>query len=667
MWELNSKYFIKYLINKFSDIKDYVHLIGKQSDIGKIIVDIFKEVNIDDDELNLQIIRHSVYGNLDFYFESLTPKDRVKSFAIFLKESLQKIYGIGDSYYDNRKIIENALEEYNNSFAIKQTSDDIFEEMLKSNRVIALQKFRYLQNFSVAKSDQQIIIVAPTGVGKTVMAKELVSDIIVNNNDVWVLYFGSPEVNKPAFMKRIMVTQSNEPINNLFNEQSINRNKINTLRNIILIFDQDKQSSLKWLIDDININKYYTLQNEEQDTCSKIEYVKSEINNAITYKNEASLNTYELKIQENHIKQLKTQQTNLQLKKRENLKTLISYLLGNQWSLRIVKLIVNYLRGEEKAVEKINVKKDDFKWLVEYNFNEDNTIKIPEDESFTIENVIDSLSRIITFLKFLSKDWSEFYTKELRENLKELFIEQSNELQLVIQEQTRILKEEYQKVNNFLGKEYVKIHDNLNINFIESTIQKFRAKNPDKLFAFIIDYQQNMEGIPEDRAKASEFIGKKVERLSLDYNAMGIIFSQSNTLMANGKGKEASYDNRPYEFKNVIRDGNGILQKLGSAVFIYNRDMHTYPNDYELPLEQVDQTFVIYEHFIRKNRYDSRWTYSTTRTYFILNKNKMLYLPVSKRWYHVLDENKDILFLDQLIWYLKNKKGLDVSQEDIIE
>ena len=45
----------------------------------------------------------------------------------------------------------------------------------------------------------------------------------------------------------------------------------------------------------------------------------------------------------------------------------------------------------------------------------------------------------------------------------------------------------------------------------------------------------------------------------------------------------------------------------------------------------------------------------------------MLYLPVSKRWYHVLDENKDILFLDQLIWYLKNKKGLDVSQEDIIE
>ena len=374
-----------------------------------------------------------------------------------------------------------------------------------------------------------------------------------------------------------------------------------------------------------------------------------------------------MKIQENHIKQLKTQQTNLQLKKRENLKTIISYLLGNQWSLRIVKLIVNYLRGEEKAVEKINVKKDDFKWLVEYNFNEDNTIKIPEDESFTIENVIDSLSRIITFLKFLSKDWSEFYTKELRENLKELFIEQSNELQLVIQEQTRILKEEYQKVNNFLGKEYVKIHDNLNINFIESTIQKFRAKNPDKLFAFIIDYQQNMEGIPEDRAKASEFIGKKVERLSLDYNAMGIIFSQSNTLMANWKGKEASYDNRPYEFKNVIRDGNGILQKLGSAVFIYNRDMHTYPNDYELPLDQVDQTFVIYEHFIRKNRYDSRWTYSTTRTYFILNKNKMLYLPVSKRWYHVLDENKDILFLDQLIWYLKNKKGLDVSQEDIIE
>ena len=144
------------------------------------------------------------------------------------------------------------------------------------------------------------------------------------------MYFGSPEVNKPAFMKRIMVTQSNEPINNLFNEQSINRNKINTLRNIILIFDQDKQSSLKWLIDDININKYYTLQNEEEDTRSKIEYVKSEINNAITYKNEASLNAYELKIQENHIKQLKTQQTNLQLKKRENLKTLISYLLGNQ-------------------------------------------------------------------------------------------------------------------------------------------------------------------------------------------------------------------------------------------------------------------------------------------------------------------------------------------------
>jgi hypothetical protein len=65
---------------------------------------------------------------------------------------------------------------------------------------------------------------------------------------------------------------------------------------------------------------------------------------------------------------------------------------------------VNYLRGDEKAVEKINVKKDDFKWLVEYNFNQDNTIKIPEDESFTIDNVIDSLGRIISFLKFLSKD-----------------------------------------------------------------------------------------------------------------------------------------------------------------------------------------------------------------------------------------------------------------------
>jgi hypothetical protein len=57
-----------------------------------------------------------------------------------------------------------------------------------------------------------------------------------------------------------------------------------------------------------------------------------------------------------------------------------------------------------------------------------------------------------------------------------------------------------------------------------------------------------------------------------------------------------------------------------------------------------------------------------TRQYFIFDKKKITYLPVSKKWYKLLDEHKEVFYLTQLFNLIKESQPVEnITLQDIIE
>jgi hypothetical protein len=90
----------------------------------------------------MKVLNDSQSADIDFHMESQTPTLRVKNFMFLLKNILKDSFeSNSDEYYENRKIIEDAFTEYQNSFSIKTTDNDIFNDMVNNNQVINLSEF----------------------------------------------------------------------------------------------------------------------------------------------------------------------------------------------------------------------------------------------------------------------------------------------------------------------------------------------------------------------------------------------------------------------------------------------------------------------------------------------------------------------------------------------
>lgn len=669
--KMTAKQFMCYVILKYSEIRDYLQLIKWRNSIATIIKSILKtDWNDNDlDTLTLKVLEDPQYSDIDFHLESATPESRVKNFVYLLKETIKDTFDNTDEYYENRKILEDSFQEYQGSFALKQTDADTFASMLENNQIINLNKFTVLSWNDITKVWQATALAARYWVGKTVWSIMYIKDVIESNNKVCVLYFGSSEVNKEAFLKRMMVVLSNEPINDIFKSLAYDKDLKRELEMILSIFDMDKVQSLKYLSSSMKVNKYYDLLDEDSTLDERIKRLSEEIKKITdTTGKDVSPSSDNIK---NMLKKKSSEISSLQLKKNDNIKTLVNYLTADEWVFKIIKKLWEVLKTKEDFQSVIQdesnlleLKDEDFFMTLDFWLENwrNHTINYIGSKIGSIANVLTSIVKMEDFIKYLiSKEWNKFYTNEIRSFIKDNYIETIQEINNAIKNKQEILNREYNKVLNYLSKEHVEIRDNLNINYIENQLRKTREKFPDHKITFVIDYQQKVEGlVAEDRASKSEALWKIVGDLAVEYQAFWVLLSQLNDFAKDVKGK-ISYSTRPAQ--SNLRDGEWLAQGIGGVWMIFNRDFFSLPEDVDA--STIDLSFVIYEIYMTKNRYWSNG-YNSTKQYFIFDKKKMSYLPVSRKYYQILDTNKDIIYLDQLIEKIRIEKWVDVNLTEIV-
>lgn len=658
---ITAKQFLKYIILKYPENRDFLQMLNSwQNAINTLIRSILKEREFDLEEFKLQILKDPHYSDIDFYLEWEAPFNRVKVLLFLLKNIIVEVFKTEDEYFENRKILEDAFESYKYSFSTKSSDDDIVSNILNNNQMINLNKFGVLFDTGASMANQSAALAARTGVGKTVFSVNLIKDLVESNNEICVLYFGTPEVNKANFHKRMMMMTSNEPIGEILKEISLNQDKEKNLEKIIALFEMDKTQSIKYLINNLQSKKYYMLYDEKVSLMDRIARLENQIQQLTTGNNSIANETAQ-----NMKKKFKSEISSLNLKLKANAKSMINYLQADESLLKIVQSIFIKLLSKPNFLSLGLALTSDNMDLIYGNFMEKGYHHTSEFilQNYPIESVLEAIGNVEDFLKALLTKGSEFYDDELKDQVKQEFEKHLSDIHSHITSQKALVTEESNKVLDFLAKEHVEIEDNLNISRIENRIRETRKRFPNHKLVFIIDYQQKVEWLPTgDRSERAELLGKLINDYAVKYNALGIAMSQLNDIKATEGALK--YSTRPRELK--VRDGEGMIQWVGTAGMIFNRNMFTYPENATLPIEAIDLNFVIYEMYLTKNRYGLE-SYFATRQYFIFDKKKMSYLPIARKWYQILDKERELLYLDQLLQYLKDTKSEEISFADIIE
>lgn len=661
---MKERQFLKFLIEKFPELKDYIMLIKWGSfynEIVKILKEKLEETensDIQDFKLLLDHKQSLIY----FYFKTSWKEQRVSAFYYLLKNVLEWLYVWKlDEYAENKKILDWAYQEYVQNHNVKIDNTELFDNMMQNNQIIRFNTFSFLEDCWCSKLNHCIALWWRYWVWKTVWAQCIIKDAIISNKDICILYFWTSEVDKEAFLRRFMVMTSAQPINQIFNEIDILKWKKQEIEDIIRILNYDISSSINYLQSNLKPDKYYTLDTELSENKERIDFLEKDI------LEKRAKNTNDVVIKW-YIDNKKSEIHSIQLKNKEKYKNLNSYLKQDSEYINIIEKI--YISLKDELDKKIN------EWWKKISISlwtfekiKDITLKAKKwyFDTIKLEEVANLFNDINKFLKILSWQYNSLLSKEdIKNELKSVYVNIQEWMEKEIKEKTDLLFEEYQKSLLFLQREYVEINDNLHLATIEKKIKSTRQKFPDHKILFIIDYHQKVDCWVNEIYRQSQILWEKVVDLCNDYHAFWIVFSQLNNMFdskskANQWTKWLSYRPEQSEF----RWWEWLIINVWSAWIIFNRD--TFPIQDDENLEDIDQNFPIYEIYLTKNRYWPDW-YHKTKQFFILDKKKISYLAISKKWYKILNEKKDILFLDQLLKTVRETtqdQNIDIS--DIID
>lgn len=663
---MDEKQFICYLVKKFPELKDFLSLINGwsfYSELMKILREnkwIKKE---DDDIEELKIINNQKFSTILFYMKSATKEKRVQAFSYLLNNMLEWIYSWKmNEYADNKNIIDKAYNDYMSNFNIKIDNVEMFDRLIESNKQIRFTNFQFLKDCSCNQLKQCIALWWRYWVWKTVFAINLIKDVIESNENVTILYFWTSEVNKEAFLKRFMTMISPYPIQQIFNDIEDLKDLKLEIENIIKILNFDIKSSLANVYQKLRYSKYFQIKKDIDDIKNRIKDIEEEI---IRKKQETSNDV----IVKSFVERKTSEIRSLELKIKEREKTLVNYLNNDVYYLNITEKLFNSVQEkiieinkDESNVELIDIDKSYFEQLnvILWKINRKNA-------DINVNQIVDLMEKINKFLKYLNAHLELIDKNTVKDDLSNIYTEQLKSIEKDLDEKKWILYSEYQNTIWFLSKENVSIEDRLNINSIEQKLQIEQQKFPDRKILFIIDYHQKVDWFSTDEwYKKSFLLWEKVVDLCNKYNAYWIVMSQLKN-MFDSKSKASSWIKwlwyRPDQAD--LRDWEWLAINIWSLWIIFNRD--TFPlQDWE-NIDEIDRNFVIYEIYLTKNRYWANWMLQT-RQYFIFDKKKITYLPVSKKWYKLLDEHKEVFYLTQLFNLIKESQPVEnITLQDIIE
>ena len=601
------------------------------------------ELNLNDEEYEQKI--KSFYINESFSEESkkillfYSFNDDINKLEIIKKYLIDLIKNITLNNNDNEKLSQWLLiinNEFNKTYEkiIYKWDDVNYDKLKKNNKFLKLNKFDFLYDYNISQLKQQVVIWWRYWVWKTIFSLNLIDDLIKNNTKLKILYFWTQEVDEIAFIRRFMTNRSNENINYLFKLMEDKEKELRDFNLLLqsLTYTNNKDEVLKKLIENLNINKllfleveYKSLKNWLEKIQTKIEELRRNWNTKTEY--------------------LEWEISSIEIKLKEIFKSIKSYFESNTLN---IKFALNLLDNKNK--EENEEIKNEIETLIDKSLNWHNIYE--EDFLNTI--------KYMNLLKEKILDKKEI--KEINDAIKEL-TKIKQKLSDEISEIDNTLKDVFEDTKTYLQENWVLIFNNLSSNFIEDKLEEIYKKYWNEYdIVYIIDYHQSI--IPEKSLSEFElslFVWEKTLEWSNKYNAFWVILTQLNDFFKKWWIKNNSLSYRPWQTE--IRWWEWIAHKVWWVWMIFNRDV---ANTNDLDIEKdVDQNFVIYEIYLTKNRYWSVWL-RATRRYFVLDKRKMRYIPLNKSIYDILNDDKEIIYLDQLRKIVHDKFQLSMDKIDNI-
>ena len=704
--------FLTLIIYKFHGISEkFIYKL-----ISRLEKNVFYELKNKIWEINFEIENEQKINELELKIMSSNNEQLKENLINFLflteEKRLFYLYNLFQYIFDNLfendiktkslLILRKTFEELNKELKFKDNEEEITYELIKENtRWIKLWKFKQFISLNTTSLKNTIVVAWRYWVWKTIFSLNLITDIIRNNNDVKILYFWTEEVDTIQFIKRMMVSMSKEDINWLFYRLWKIEEDLNWLRNNIQILEKwDKKEINNKFLSELNYLNVLNLNEDIKNTLETIEKFTEKKNKYLEIKNA------------NQVKKLTSLIWSLNIKLKDNLnwfknlleekKTILNWLLNiiNYDDLEKNNKEINDILEQLQKNEKENLfsKKQfqkiswiDEEWwdfiddvIDEIDWEENNEKKEYNEFSFNIENFLEWLKKIqiiynnqkyqrynkfsITELELINSFETLYYFLRLLNNWKiklkskeeisnklEEIVKIKNELEIEKNKIDIILKEEFNKVKMFIDINWIELYNSLNIDFIENKIKEaYKKYDWKKKLVFIWDYQQSIDPWKKlTEFELSIFVWQKALEIASKYNALWFVMSQLNDVYKKWWVKNSSLSYRPWQAE--IRWWEWIAHKVWAISIIFNRDMANI-NELEFDYE-IDANFVIYEIYFTKNRY---WPdkYNSTRKYYILDKKKMNYIPINESVYKILDDDKEIIYLDQLKKIIKEKRNI---------
>jgi len=611
--------FINFLIYKYPELKDLISFLPwsqLSNEIKKILA-----IKIDDESIEeFHILWNNNFNKIYLFMQSWTKNKRIQFFKEFLSNVAKDIYKNNtDDLYKSLRAIEIAYDEYKTNFSVQWDNVELFQKIIDNNQYIKLSNFCSFYDYNISKTKQTLLIWWRYWVWKTVFSVNVIKDILINNKDVVVIYFGTNEVSKDQFILRMMTNMSSYDIQRKIKERNNLNTKKDELQDIVKMLDLDFNSSIKFLKKNVDVSFYETLLGEDKENSNRIAELEKEISDLsikIVWTNQKDY------INEN-VKRKKSWINSIELKKNDIMKNFILSLENNDKIFEII----------EEIYKDSKVKNND----IQINFE---LIRSTDKNSahINLESIISELHKLVNFLSLI--EWTKF-NESIQNNIKKTYESFIKDYVKQIEEIDKILHDEYTKVVNFLWKEHVEIYDQLHINFIEQKLKLAREKFPTKKMVVIIDYQQKVDWLSTVEFEHSKMIWDKFLNLCWTYDCFWIMMSQLNDPAKTQTPWQKWPSFRPTQ--SNIRGWEWVAQNVWWIWIIFNRDYFDLKIE---DLSNIDTQFVIYEIYLTKNRY---WSvgYNNTKQYFIFDKKQLSYLAINKKFYKLLDENKEIQYLDQ--------------------
>jgi len=568
--------------------------------------------------------------------------------------------------------LENYLIEIKNKSS-KSIESITVKDLVEKKEKLKLWKFNFLEKIELTRLWNAFVVWWRTWVWKTAFAMNFIDDLILNEENISILYFWTQEIDEVKFMERFLI----------YKWWRKYKFKLNKLENLIeykkiintLIYNSSRLQKLK----EIYINNFIN-QVANSLNVSNIENLYISLHRTLNEYITSFIEFYNIKTNEVNKERLKSILESYKnqiyqyyftfLNKVEKIynvffifESLFELLWITNWLDWLKTILSNYhnkFREISKDFDKF--KKEDL-LLKEVNEKIKLLLEDSENKEIIKEKILENsflkdIEQIKNILLEYKNNLESYFKNKDKNELESIIVKMKNLFTKLLEELNAKIEEEQKEIDEILNeiKEYllindVKIYSNLNVKFIKQMVRKkyYECKTDNKKLVVIIDYLNEIDywkSMTEYEKSWSNW--KLLLELTRKYNVFVLWLIQTNKIK-NELESERS-DLRWWEWVKFNIDWYWVIE-----------DRSYWYHLTENWLSKHELNFPIYEFWIKKNRH---WPLS--KKYYIFDKNMINYIPINNEIeVEILDKDKkkEIKFKKQLEEAFENQLEKSIKEK----